>query len=257
MQAKIITIKGGLGNQLFQYAYGLKLSLIDKKKVIFDTSFFADTRSDIHRPFLLNKFNIDPSFQFAQMRTSLVSQIIKKAVQKITGNYEYFQSEKYFIEVKDEVLRQYTLKSPLGPKAEEIQSKIGINSVSLHIRRGDYVNNTHHGLADLGYYYKAMHHIKSKMEAPVFFIFSDDIGWVKKNLQIGEAVFVSDGSMSEVEELILISKCSHNIIANSTFSWWGAYLNPNPKKIVIAPSQWTLGKTAGQLDILPKAWIQL
>lgn len=254
---KIITIKGGLGNQLFQYAHGLKVSLIDKQHVIFDTTFFADTGKDTKRPYLLDKFNIDPTFTFAQMKTDPIEWFLKKAWQKITGNHGNYHREKYFAEVKDEVLKQFTLKDPLSQNAEDIAKNIQTNSVSIHIRRGDYVGNNHHGLCDLEYYYKALHHIKTKISTPHFFIFSDDIEWAKDNLQIGDATFVSNGDISEVEELILMSTCSHNIIANSTFSWWAAYLNKNPHKIIIAPKQWTKSQSSDTLEILPKGWIQL
>ncbi|MBC7981871.1 alpha-1,2-fucosyltransferase, partial [Candidatus Parcubacteria bacterium] len=177
--------------------------------------------------------------------------------QKVTGNHGNYHREKYFIEVKDQVLKQFTLKNPLSQTAQDVLKNIDTNSVSIHIRRGDYVNNNHHGSCDLGYYYKALHHIKSKISSPHFFIFSDDIQWAKDNMQIGEATFVSNGDIPEVEELILMSMCSHNIIANSTFSWWAAYLNQNLHKIVIAPKQWTRKETSDTLEILPKTWIQL
>ncbi len=256
-QTKIITIKGGLGNQLFQYAYGLKLSLIDKKHIIFDTSFFNNTRKDIHRPFLLDKFNISLSENFKQIPVNPLIKIFKKVVQKITRNYSYYQSEKYFIDIKNQVLKEFTLKNPLSQAAQEVAKNIQTDSVSIHIRRGDYVNNSHHGLCDLEYYYKALHHIKSQLNTPHFFIFSDDIEWAKKNIQIGAETFVSNGDISEAEELMLMSQCSHNIIANSTFSWWAAYLNKNPHKIVIAPKQWTNTESSDRLEILPKTWVQL
>ena len=257
MKTKTITIKGGLGNQLFQYAHGLKLSLVDKENVIFDTSFFEHTGKDIFRPFLLDKFNISLSQNFKNIHINLIIKIFKKIIQKISGNYSYYQSEKYFIEAKDQVLKEFTLKNPLSLAAQEIAKNIDSNSVSIHIRRGDYVNNTHHPLCNLEYYYKALHHIKTNITNPHFFIFSDDIQWAKDNLQMHDATFVSNGDLSEVEELVLMGRCQHNIIANSTFSWWAAYLNKNEHKIVIAPKQWTKKETSDTLEILPKSWIQL
>ncbi len=257
MKTKTITIKGGLGNQLFQYAYGLKLSLVDKERVIFDTSFFENNGKDISRPFFLNKFNISLSENFKNVQTNQIKKIYRKIIQKITGEYGYYQSEKYFIEVKDQILKEFTLKNTLSAPAQDIVKNIQTNSVSIHIRRGDYVNNIHHPLCDLEYYYKALHHIKSNITTPHFFIFSDDIEWAKNNLQMHDATFVSNGDLSEVEELLLMSTCSHNIIANSTFSWWAAYLNKNEHKIVIAPKQWTKKETSDMLEILPKTWIQL
>lgn len=260
-----ITIKGGLGNQLFQYAYGRKLEIIDKKDVIYDISFFENlqenlnSKKDTSRPFLLTKFNLNPEAKFVNINQRLLIKIFTKIIQKITGKYPYFQSEKYFSEAKDQILSELTLKNPLSDKAQNIANNIRLqnNPVSLHIRRGDYVNNTHHPLCDLEYYYHAEHYIKSKINNPIFFIFSDDIEWVKENLKIANCIYVSNPDITEVEEITLMSLCSHNIIANSTFSWWGSYMNKNQHKIVIAPKQWTSNKSADELDILPKNWIQL
>ncbi len=257
----VIPITGGLGNQLFQYVHGRKLEIIDKKEVVFDTSFFINSRSkkDTPRPFLLDRFNINPEAKFSPNPKNRITKFFKKVISKITGNYPLFQSEKYFAEIKDTILQELTLKNPLSTQTQNIVNNIKLqtNSVSLHIRRGDYVNNKHHQLCDLEYYYHAEHYIKSKINNPLFFIFSDDIEWVRKNLNIGNTVFVSDKNITEVEEMFLMSQCKHNIIANSTFSWWGAYLNQKDGKIVITPKQWTKDKSANELDILPKNWIQL
>jgi hypothetical protein len=161
------------------------------------------------------------------------------------------------------VRKEFTLKEPLSAISQEYTNKIldTKNAVSIHIRRGDYVLNTstnkHHGVCNLDYYEAAVEYIREKIESLTFFIFSDDIAWVKENLKLDNAVFVSSPEIKDYEELILMSKCKHNIIANSSFSWWGAWLNQNPDKIVIAPRQWTTKKTADELDILPKSWIQI
>jgi hypothetical protein len=263
MPTKIIPITGGLGNQLFQYAYGRKLEIIDKKDIIFDTSFFEQNTKDTLRPFLLNKFNISLSDKFKNVKENNLSKLYKKIFYKITGNYPLFQSEKYFAEIKDIILKEFTLVDQLSNLSQNISHSIRLqgNSVSLHVRRGDYVYNTHtnkhHGLTDLDYYYRAVQYIKTKINNPLFFIFSDDIDWVRINLKVENCVFVSNAKITEVEELILMSQCSHNIIANSTFSWWGAYLNQNNDKIIISPKQWTVKKTTDQLDILPEGWIQI
>lgn len=256
-------LTGGLGNQMFQYARGLKLSLIDKKEVIFDTSFFKNTGKDTNRPFLLDKFNIQTTARFLDVPKNKFGIYFKKVLSRITGNYELYQSEKYFIAVKDEILKQFTLKNPLSPVAQAITDRVSSESqsVALHIRRGDYVQNTHthkhHGICDLNYYRLAIDYMKTHTDTPTFFIFSDDIAWVKENLKLDNATYVSNPAIQDYEELILISLCTHDIIANSTFSWWGAYLNTNPNKIVIAPKQWTAKKNADQLDILPTSWIQM
>lgn len=265
MGNRIITIKGGLGNQLFQYAHGLKLLLIDKKNVIFDTSFFANTGKDTNRPFLLNKFNIQTSASFKEIKVPTITKYWKKIIHNLTGNFELFQNEKYFVNIEKEIRQQFTLKNPLSSDAQMIVNQIHTHypqSVSLHIRRGDYIQNPitfkHHGICDLDYYQSAIDYIKTYIETPFFFIFSDDITWAKENLKIeNDALYVSNPSIPDYEELILMSTCQHNIIANSTFSWWAAYLNQYDKKIIIAPKQWTREKSSNQLDILPRKWIQL
>lgn len=260
-----ITLNGGLGNQMFRYAHGRKLELIDKKNVAYDISFFENSRSDIDtpRPFLLDQFNINPNAKFATTKQNKFTKLIKKIISKITGNYHFYQSERYFADIKEIILKEFTLKKPLTQKAEEFINTIKNTpgSVSIHIRRGDYAynkkTNTHHGLCDLEYYYRAIEYVKSKVENPIFLIFSDDIDWAKNNLKIDRVTFVSNPEMKEYEEMIIMSNCLHNIIANSTFSWWAAYLNQNTDKIVISPKQWTNKDTSDKLGILPKTWIQL
>lgn len=259
---KIINLSGGLGNQMFQYAYGRKLTLIEKKEVIFNTSFFKQNKTDTPRPFLLNKFTIDPSSQFKNINESFCKKFFKKVYSKITGKYDLFQSEKYFKEIKDVIRNEFTLKDPLSPTAQELKDRIvsSNNPISLHVRRGDYVSNfktnQYHGTCTIDYYEKAVEIIKGKIQSPTFFIFSDDIEWVKENLKIEDAVYVSNPLLTECEELILMSTCSHHIIANSTFSWWGAWLNPNNDKIVIAPKKWTNKKNLNK-DVLPSSWLQI
>lgn len=259
----IIDIKGGLGNQLFQYARGCKLSCIDKEHVIFNTSFFTTKTTDTDRPFLLDRFNISTDARFENVSTNILQRFFKKIFQKITGDYGFYQSEKFFIEVKDKISTQYTLKDPLSSLGQHIHDQIieQSNPVAIHIRRGDYVQDqkthAHHGTCTLEYYRAAISYIQKHTDAPSFFIFSDDIEWVKQNLILDHAVYVSNPSLSAPEELILMSCCSHIIIANSTFSWWAAYLNKNQNKIVIAPKQWTSQKTSEELGILPESWIQI
>lgn len=257
--AKRIIIKGGLGNQLFQYAYGRKLEIINKKKVIFDISFFYTNNKDTSRPFLLDQFNINPLATFIKKPEDFLITLIKKIFHNITGRFPLYQSEKYFIEIKDQIFKEFIPRNPMSKEVQEIINDIRSrsNSISIHIRRGDYVNNKHHNVCDLDYYYRAIEYTKTKTENPFFFIFSDDIDWVKENLELENSIYISNPDLKEYEEMILMSECKHNIIANSTFSWWSAYLNKNYDKIIIAPKQWTVSKTADKLRILPKNWIQI
>ncbi len=261
----ILKLKGGLGNQMFQYAYGRKLMLQDKKEVIFDTSFFNGGKetTEISRPFLLGKFNIVESAIFQNEKEDFFGKIMRKIVSKITGDYGFYQNEKYFKSIEENIRKEFTLKDPLSADAKEWDEKIRKTRipVSLHIRRGDYVKNAttnaYHGICDLTYYQKAYAELEKKIDAPFeIFVFSDDINWAKENLKLPCLMhFVSNPNIPDYEELILMSTCKHHIIANSSFSWWGAWLDQNPEKIVIAPEQWTSKKRADMF--VPSNWIKI
>lgn len=173
----------------------------------------------------------------------------------------YFQHEKYFKHLREDILKSFSLSVPLDEKNQTVLNKIlETNSVSIHIRRGDYVHLEHvsktHGTCSLDYYKKAVEYITKKVENPHFFIFSDDIDWVIKNFKIEYPFMVVDFNQEkEYFDLNLMKNCKHNIIANSSFSWWGGWLNENPQKIVIAPKKWTLKKQ--KCDILPSGWVKL
>lgn len=133
-------------------------------------------------------------------------------------------------------------------------------SVSIHFRRGDYVTNKSYLVLDLKYYYNAVELIRSKLKNPNFYIFSDDIDWVKRNFKnkLKSKITFQDCNLSNIEDLMLMSNCKHNIIANSTFSWWGAWLNKNLDKIVIAPSKFfkdDIYNTNLKSTYYPQNWI--
>ena len=176
------------------------------------------------------------------------------------------KKEKYFKNIEANIRKEFTLKNLLTSESTKWQEKIRQtkNSVSLHIRRGDYVQdaktNAFHGTCNLEYYKNALQKIVDKIgntEIEIF-IFSDDIEWAKENLKFPYPTnFVSNSQILDYEEMYLMSLCQHNIIANSTFSWWGAWLNKNSAKIVIAPKQWSVKKSSDGLNILPKEWLQI
>jgi hypothetical protein len=176
--------------------------------------------------------------------------------------YGNWQSEKYFKDIRNVILKDFSLKKEFSGKTKSFLENIEKNnSVSLHIRRGDYVQdkktNTFHGTCDLNYYDQAIRLIEGKIENPIYFIFSDDIDWAKDNLKTNnQLIFVSGNSIPDYEEIIMMSKCKHNIIANSTFSWWGAWLNENPKKIIISPQKWFNVDTDTR-DLIPDKWIKI
>jgi hypothetical protein len=170
----------------------------------------------------------------------------------------YFQSEKYFKNIQSKIKDDFSFPDLNLIEVNDIER---FNSVSVHIRRGDYLENSNtyetHGICSLNYYYKALEIIKSKVKNPVFYIFTDDIEWVKVHFNLEEFQFISGKGYCDFEELGIMSKCRHNIIANSSFSWWAAWLNRYQKKIVIAPEYWFKKIEYFNNDIVPNNWLKI
>ncbi|MEH6503186.1 MAG: alpha-1,2-fucosyltransferase [Cycloclasticus sp.] len=289
----IVKIIGGLGNQMFQYAFAYGISQKKGSTLKLDIGGFEFYEQ---RKYALNHYYIDAEIanrdearQLKYETENLVAAFLRRLnrgtkpfaksyykepyfqydnnVFKRQGDVYfdgYWQSEKYFSSYRTDLLEHFSLKVPVHAKSKEYQQKILANqAVSLHIRRGDYVTNAKanavHGTCGLDYYREAVSAIKKAMDNPYFFIFSDDMGWAKENIDfIDQAVFVELGSGSlDHEEMWLMSECQHNIIANSSFSWWGAWLNKNPNKIVIAPQRWFKDSSIITKDLIPEPWVCL
>jgi hypothetical protein len=175
----------------------------------------------------------------------------------------YWQSEKYFHKVAETIRSDFSFTNPLSQLNVSWANKIAAcQAVSLHVRRGDYVadlkTNANHGVLLLDYYRASIDVIAARVTAPEFFIFSDDISWVKAQLKIDFPCHYIDHNQGKdsYNDMRLMSLCKHHIIANSSFSWWGAWLNRSPEKIVIAPKQW-FANAQRPTDLLPQAWISL
>lgn len=274
----IIQVEGGLGNQMFQYALGL--SFVNRGlSVKLDVSKFKTQQS--HNGFELeNVFAVAPLYcsgierrmlkAFSKLRHKILNSPYKEKaawqwqyhpeVNKLQSGYlkGYWQSEKYFINAASLVKQQFSF-SPLSDEVNisMLYKMKHCNSVSLHIRRGDYLSPGISASIGIAYYNEAIKFISSKITNPVFFVFSDDIEWAKKNIHAAEREFISwnKGNSSYID-MQLMSNCKHNIIANSSFSWWGAWLNNNTEKLVIAPRPWMPSHTT-EKDIIPEKWIQL
>ena len=293
----IVKLQGGLGNQMFQYAIGRKLSLLNKTELKLDLSFLLDRTprpNFTYRDYNLNIFNLNIEFatqkEIKLFVNYLDSRIKRKIytylflgrnnkyidekqftcdpdILKLTGNLYldgYWQTEKYFSDIKDILCNDFTIKISQDKKNQEMIKTIkNTNSVSIHIRRGDYIENKQiynvHGICDLDYYYNCINLFLKKLKNPHFFIFSDDHRWAKENLKLDcPLTFVDHNDASKnYEDLRLMSQCRHNIIANSTFSWWGAWLNQNPDKIVYAPQKWFSDSSRNTKDLIPDEWIKL
>lgn len=292
---KIVYISGGLGNQMFQYAFYRKLKETYKENVLVNLSYFSEIKKgyencfgyDLYKIFNLNLkthndliFNINSNKIFIGKR--ILFKIFKildifiyfedrslseeKNLQKINKKdfkyfWGYWQSEKYFKDI-EEIIKEVFIFPKLEDKANldilDIIQKT--ESVSIHIRRGDYVGNIGQGgLAPLEYYQKAVEHIKNKVKNPYFFIFSNDIEWCQENIKLENSYYIDwNTGENSYKDMQLMSLCKHNIIPNSTFSWWGAWLNKNPNKIVIAPEKWfNECSNINDLGIVPEKWIKI
>jgi glycosyltransferase involved in cell wall biosynthesis len=242
-----IKIQGGLGNQMFQYAYGRYFSLERKESLFLDTSYYNKENSN--RKFLLDQYNIE-------------AKIDKDHISNERNISEgYWQSEKYFYQISDKIRRELSPKKTdwdKYPIYKDIKSSL---SVSIHVRRTDYTTTKHKIIYDNlspSYYIESINTIKINLENKQIkiFIFTDDINWVKENIQPhihNDFEYVSGKGFSDTEEHYLMSQCKHNIIANSTYSWWAAWLNPNPNKIIISPMNWFVDGR-DEKDLIPKSW---
>ncbi|MDD5569678.1 MAG: alpha-1,2-fucosyltransferase [Bacteroidales bacterium] len=176
----------------------------------------------------------------------------------------YWQSEKYFKDIEDIIRKEFTFKNPPQEKNEELSREIkGNNSVSIHIRRGDYINkpvvSMDFNICDTDYYLRSVDYISKQITNPVFYVFSDDISWVKENFKIPYPMKFVDSNTPEnsFEDMRLMSLCKHNILANSSFSWWSAWLNENRNKIIVTPREWVRIKDYKTSDIVPDNWFRL
>lgn len=287
-----LILSGGLGNQMFEYAAGRSLSLRHKTDLSIDLYLLNKKTKATIRNYELTVFNIDTSISKSVLHKiavkgfgTLKSNRIKRTLLDIAGIFRdeksqsydsrfknlpentalfgYFQNENYFKDISEQLRSDFTFRHPLNERNAETGRLIEqTTSVSIHIRRGDYANaNSNLPVLDISYYKQAIEYIASHINNPSFFIFSDGIDWVKENLDLSKFnhQFIDwnkDGD--SYMDMQLMSLCKHNIIANSSFSWWGAWLNSHSDKWVIAPKKWYKGDTGIYPDgFLPKGWIVL
>ena len=285
---------GGLGNQMFQYAAARSLALAHKVPLHLDIGGLANY--GLHQGFeLLRIFNCpaeiasesdvrnilgwqsSPSIRRVVSRPSMAAFRRKGFVVEPHFHYwpgiknapcdcylmGYWQSEKYFSEVAEQIREDFSFRLPLKYQNAELAKQINrVNAVSLHVRRGDYAHNPKtvatHGLCSLDYYRASIRYVSERVRQPQFFVFSDDIEWVKNNLKIDfphQYVDHNHGAES-YNDMRLMSMCKHHIIANSSFSWWGAWLNASVNKIVVAPQNW-FAIEANTQDLIPLSWVKL
>ncbi|MEJ0013502.1 MAG: alpha-1,2-fucosyltransferase [Bauldia sp.] len=281
----VVHVLGGLGNQLFQYAAARALALRRGTTVGIDTRYFRKARP---RELELANYELPtapidrrslPPRKRHRMRRALWIALRSKPVvfREESLRFDsrvlslpadtylegYFQSERYFEDAASAIRADLTLQRPLQPANVEWRARIrkGL-AVSLHIRRGDYVSNPEtnrvFGALDLNYYLAAADAMHERLREPLrFFVFSDEPEWAKANLKLPYPTEFVDSDGPAVEHLALMSECRHHITANSSFSWWGAWLNPAADKHVIAPKQWFLSPTLDASTLVPDRWQRL
>ena len=283
----IVRIHGGLGNQLFQYAYALYL----KKILSLNDVFFERLKytGEIDRPLSISKFNLTSfnliSSDFSRFNNSKMNKIYNvifnynryffEGGNKLSSSFlpRFIPNERVFLDgywqkfwvvnEVEEILRgELIIKTSVSSKLADTERLImeQSNSVSLHIRKTDYVstkrNKSVFANCSVNYYTKAIEYMLNNVGKDIsIFIFSDDFNWVKKYLNVNSNHYLIEGN-SDIEDLYLMSLCNHNITANSTFSWWGAWLNTNKFKIVTTPITWFLNGMS-EIDLVPPDWIRI
>jgi hypothetical protein len=286
---------GGLGNQMFQYATGRRLSLVRGVPLKLDVSSYADDR--FGRSYRLDNFNIVADVATPAEIATLSGRVRKgrqgrlyrvaqrhlpfrwrRYIEEVRHGYSpgvmnassnvyidgYWQCDQYFSDMRETLQQELTLRWQLNESSHLILKQIEMReSVSLHVRRKDYVTissvEERLGPCPIEYYTDAVRILEASIKAPHFYIFSDDIEWVKQNLKLDYPVTYMDhnGADRDYEDMHLMSLCKHHIIANSSFSWWGAWLSKNPGKVVIAPRRWFKNMNSESIDLVPKSWIRV
>jgi len=277
---------GGLGNQLFQYATAFAVALRNNSELILDIRDIQGScggrqqllmhfgisarvaepdelpppRREKARYLIWRNFGRNPKF-IREHRLAFNESILKLT----TGCYlhGYFQSERYWEDIAHKIREELEITTPPSGQNSELLDRIaGENAVSLHVRRGDYLSKDNQlifGQCSENYYEAAIAHVAQYVSPVVIYVFSDCPEWVHENLNFNYPTVVSDQNLGPLayEDLRLMSACRHNIIANSSFSWWGAWLNPNPDKIVVAPQKWFAEGHPDNPDIVPPEWCRI
>jgi hypothetical protein len=291
---------GGLGNQMFQYAFGKRMALANNSELVLDSSLLLDRSKEhaviTHRDFDLDIFDLK-DFRWAthdeivayngEQNASVLKKIIRKfknvlfpkrlVIQKgNTFNAEYlsikpdacfvgrWQSELYFKDAAEEIKKDFSFHTISNPEILKFRELIhSCNAVCLHIRRGDLITSTLYsstiGVLDWTYYEQALTYLRSKLENPVFFIFSDDSAWCKNTIHLQEPSYIMDDTTAGAKaegHLYLMQQCKHFILSNSTYAWWGAYLSLYEKKEVVYPKNWYKDSNLKNPEMCPSEWVK-
>ncbi len=289
----VVWVSGGIGNQLFQYAFGRRMALERNVPLGLDLNRY---QLSYFRTYRLNCFAtqaeivapddlpfLRPQGKLRRRITRLVQEWVPprwlRAVEEshpfqvdpgilrlgrnvyLRGNW---QTEAYFAPIRSLIRDEFRFVVEADTQNQALAAQIGaVDAVSLHVRRGDYVTDpkasNRIGFLDVDYYLRAVKYVADRVGSPHFFIFSDDPVWVREHLRLEypTTVVEHNGDDRDYEDLRLMSLCQHHIIANSTFSWWGAWLGRNPDKVIVAPERWYLVINRPTPDLLPASWARL
>jgi len=295
----IVSLFGGLGNQMFQYACGKVVAKKLGVELKLDVSHVKDRtprKNFTYREYELDVFNINEEIatpeevrqyipnlwnsnevikQFFKLKRIFFGKALYREKKKFRYNkdidylkdntylYGYFQTEKYFESIRNELLKSFSLAKEIDKSNSSLIAQMkSENAVSIHVRRGDY-NNSPFELLDIqDYYQNAIELIQKKVESPSFYIFTNDYAWTEENfdpINIKKSIVNINSESQSFLDMILMSNCKHNICANSSFSWWGAWLNATPNKMVIVPLKWFKDTKLNEstYDLIPASWIKI
>ena len=286
-----VRLKGGLGNQMFQYALGRVLAIKNDTQLKLDTSFLKYNFKNItKRTYGLDIFHIhaeidqDPSIPFVfkdygnkslMYLMRWIRKFLKIKGQEKSFNFNssilnsgpniyldgYWQSPKYFKGYEDVIRKDFTFKNSPASNIQILAEEIlKTNSLGIHIRRCDYVGNKNRDFLNKEYWNRGIEYIKSHTQIDKIYVFSDDIAWCESNMKFEfPTIFVGEDYIGHKDEghMYLMNQCKNFIIANSSFSWWGAWLSDRDRKIVICPKQWFGNATIDTSDLIPENWIRI
>lgn len=293
----IVQLKGGMGNQMFQYALGRVLSLRHGVELGLDARYLGKKpawNNDTVREYCLGSFCVAGRLVTSlevplpyKITNPLFARLFDRAIGVFLPTKDiaierghgfegaalasgpnaylsgWWQSYKYIEGCEDVVRADFSFREALPGHIETLGHEIlAQHSVCVHVRRGDYVGNTKHDTVTIEYYRKALELLRAKgATLSVLYVFSDDVAWCKEHIQFDtpSVVFVGPEytGVKDTGHLYLMSQCKHFIIANSSFSWWAAWLSENPEKVVIAPKRWFNDDTIDTSDLTPPSWIRL
>lgn len=296
----VVRLMGGLGNQMFQYSTAKALALKNNTKLKIDTTFLDDKSGEhevvTHRDLDLEIFKINLEratkeeveyfngkkynsfFGKIYNRLQLLFRGKKLVIEdrthfnnfilQLRGDYcivGAWQNEKYFIDFKDDLKQEFVFKNPIEQISNVLHQQIlNTNSVCVNVRRGDYLTSPLYsktiGALDIKYIRDSMSFIEEKTSNPVFYLFSDDVEWCKRNLNnSSNCVFVdhSHAGNKFANYLQLMTNCKHFIIPNSTFGWWAAWLGEKKDSLILAPKQWTREDYKKMNEVVPSRWVTI